>query len=310
MIPLFLAQSDSSVDSEDVEVVETNPWSLVIDSLKESAAGFLKHLPNIVAAVIIIFVTWALVKLIGLIVTKTTSRSRMRPSLRELIITLSKAAGWIFGVTVAAIVLFPGLDPAQALGAAGLASVAVGLAFKDIFENFFAGILLMWKFPFEPGDFIECGDVRGKVIETELRLTTVKSTTGELIIVPNAYLVQNPIDVLTSDSRRRMEITTGIGYGEDVASAVQVLHDALESCETVDMDRPRDILPKAFGSSSIDIDVLYWAESTPLAMRKSRAEVVTALKKALDDAGIEIPFPYRTLTFPETLKIEQTTTST
>lgn len=305
----FLAQAapdtSATADPSAAEQVTENPWSVVVTSLKESAAAFLDHLPNIVVAIVLVFATWGMVMLTGYIVRKVTAKSNMRSSLAELIGTLSRAAVWVFGLTIAAIVLFPGLNFAQALGAAGLASVAIGLAFKDIFENFFAGILLMWKFPFEPGDFIECGDVKGKVIETELRLTTIRCMTGELIIVPNAYLVQNPIDVLTSNDLRRVEITTGVGYAEDVATAVGVLEKALDQCSLVDTSKPRDVLAKGFGASSIDIDVLFWAKSAPLDMRKARAEVVIALKKALDDAGIEIPFPYRTLTFSEPLQIQQ-----
>jgi len=64
------------------------------------------------------------------------------------------------------------------------------------------------------------------------------------------------------------------------------------------------IFPRAFGPSSIDIEVAWWTDSTPLAVRRSRGEVITAIKAALDDAGIEIPFPYRTLTFKETLQVK------
>jgi small-conductance mechanosensitive channel len=85
----------------------------------------------------------------------------------------------------------------------------------------------LWKFPFEPGGFVECGEIRGKVISTELRLTTIRSTTGELIVVPNAFLVGNPLEVLTDRDLRRVEITTGVAYGEDVEEGIIALKSAL-----------------------------------------------------------------------------------
>jgi len=89
-----------------------------------------------------------------------------------------------------------------------------------------------------------------------------------------------------------------------VEEAIGVLKKALNNCELIDRSKPRDVLASNFGASSIDIDVLYWARSAPLDQRKSRSEVIIALKSALDEAGIEIPFPYRTMTFAEPLRIE------
>ncbi|MGJ8632555.1 MAG: mechanosensitive ion channel family protein [Luteolibacter sp.] len=295
---LFLAQTETEKDK-----AFTDPVGILMDSIKDITAGFIAQLPNIVVAIVIILLTWIIAKLFVKFGGKIISKFHWRTSLQELVIILGKAGIWILGFTIAAIILFPGLSPAKALGTAGLASVAIGFAFKDIFQNFFAGILLMWKFPFEPGDFIECQDVKGKVIETELRMTTIRSTSGELLVVPNSFLIENPIDVLTDQKLRRMEIATGVAYDEDVPAAVKVIEKALENCSSIDKDKPRDILVSGFGASSIDIDVLYWTKSTPLDMRKSRSEVIIAIKGALDEAGIEIPFPYRTMTFAEPLKI-------
>ncbi|MGJ8673791.1 mechanosensitive ion channel family protein [Rubritalea sp.] len=275
-----------------------------MESVNSIAADVIAHLPNIFAGIIVLIITWIVALVFKKVIPKVISRFHWRTSLEELFLTLGKVAIYILGFLVAAMVLFPGLTPAKLLGAAGLASVAVGLAFKDIFQNFFAGILLLWKFPFEPGDFIVCGDVRGRVVETELRLTTLRASSGELIIVPNAHLVGNPIDVLTDKDIRRVELMTGVAYSEDVAAAVKLIKETVSQCNTVDQAQPLDVLASNFGDSSIDISVLYWTGSSPMDFRKSKNEVITAIKEALDNAGIEIPFPYRTMTFSEPLKIE------
>ena len=179
----------------------------------------------------------------------------------------------------------------------------MGLAFKDIFENFFAGILLLWRFPFENGDFIECEGLLGKVEDVQLRMTLIRKTSGELIVVPNSFLFKHPVDVLTDRPKRRLTVLAGVAYGEDVAQSVAVIEKAVRGCQTVAGDWPVEIFPQGFGASSIDIEVTWWTDPTPLDFRKSRGEVVTAVKKALDEAGIEIPFPYRTLTFKEPLQV-------
>lgn len=286
------------------EILEKNPVKIVQNSLGDILEQTVAHLPNIATALVLLLATWALSYVLKKFGSKFLSKSHWRTSMKELVITLLNVAIWLGGLMFVAIVLFPGLTPSKALGAAGLVSVAVGLAFKDIFQNFFAGVILMWKFPFEPGDFIECGEIKGKVLDTQLRLTEIRSTTGELIVVPNAFLVGNPLEVLTEKDLRRMEITTGVAYGEDVAKSIEVIEKALESCAMIDSSKPRDVIAANFGASSIDIEVLYWAKSPPLEQRKSRSEVIIAVKKALDEAGIEIPFPYRTMTFAEPLKIQ------
>ena len=293
----------------EAQVLEKSPSTILTNSLSGILKDAIAHLPNLAAGAAILAVTWLVAFIYQKFFCKLTSRGNMRKSLEELLVTLGKVAVWLIGTMIAAMILFPGLTPSKALGAAGLASVAIGLAFKDIFQNFFAGILLLWKFPFEPGDFIEWGEVKGKVVDTHLRLTTIRQTNGELIVVPNAFLIGNPVNVLTSRDLRRIEVTTGVAYGEDVEESLGVIRKAVESCALVDKERDRKVLVAAFGASSIDIDILCWADSSPMGQREARSEIVTAVKRALDDAGIEIPFPYRTLTFKEPLHLQSGTTS-
>ncbi len=229
----------------------------------------------------------------------------MRESLKDLVLRFISMAIWTLGILFAAMILFPGLTPSKALGALGLVSIAVGLAFKDIFENFFAGILLLWRFPFEKGDFIECEGLEGRIEEIMIRMSMIRKTTGELVVLPNSFLFKNPVDVLTNKPHRRITVQVGIAYDEEVEPALAVIEEAVKSCETVLNDMPIQIWPVGFGASSIDIDMTWWAEPTPVDQRRSRGEVVTAVKSALDKAGIEIPYPYRTLTMKEPFEFKQ-----
>ncbi len=277
--------------------------STIQDTLLDIWSNFISHTPYLVGSIVVLIVTWGITKLVGKIGDRLFSKSKIRKSLQDLIIRLITIAIWIFGFLLAAMIVFPGLTPAKALGGLGLLSVAVGFAFKDIFENFFAGILLLWRYPFENGDFIECEGIEGRIIRTEIRMTLIRKTTGELIVVPNSFLFKNPVDVLTDLPKRRVTVMTGVAYSEDVAEAVEVIKKAVKNCKTVLKDEPIQIFSQAFGSSSIDIEVTWWTDPKPVDIRESRNEVVIAVKKALDDADIEIPFPYRTLTFNEPLEV-------
>ena len=265
--------------------------------------SFIEHTPFMIGGIIALILTWALAALLRTFGTRLLSGWNKRDSVKELILRLATIVVWVFGLLLTSIILFPGLTPAKALGGLGLVSIAVGLAFKDIFENFFAGILILWRFPFERGDFIECEGLVGKVERVLLRMSYIRETNGKLTVVPNSFLFKNPVTILTNQPSRRSTITTGVAYDVDVKNAVSVITRAIEQCETLTPDKPIQVFPCAFGSSSIDIEVAWWTESSPLGIRKSRAEVVVAIKEALDENGIEIPFPYRTLTFKEPLPV-------
>ncbi|GAB3676136.1 mechanosensitive ion channel family protein [Salinisphaera aquimarina] len=280
----------------------------ISDSLWVVWGEFIAHLPFIGLGLFILLLTWGVAWLSGYL-TRTLVGPRARASLHRLVDRLLSLAIWTVGLMLAAVVVFPGLSPAKALGGLGLLSVAVGFAFRDTFENFFAGMLMLWKYPFESGDFIECGDILGRVEQINIRMTTIRKTSGELLLVPNTVLFQNPTQVLTDRPIRRITIMTGVAYDEDLAAAIAVIEPVVANCETVVDGQPVQIFAQGFGDSSMDIEVTWWCDSTPLGTRRSRHEVVVAIKTALDAAGIEIPFPYRTLTFKEPLSLAGSATS-
>ncbi|WP_406827834.1 mechanosensitive ion channel family protein [Microbulbifer sp. ARAS458-1] len=295
--------------AETLELAKVAPSSFsdVIDTVSESLLniwqGFLGHIPFFAASVMMLLLTWLVATLTGKFARRFAKKTTQRPSLQDLLVRLVRIFIWVIGLLFTAMVLFPGLTPAKALGGLGLLSVAVGLAFKDIFENFFAGILILWRFPFEAGDVIQCENVSGRVEAVEVRNTTIRRTTGELVIVPNLFLFKNPCEILTDRSKRRFSIKVGVAYGVDLDAAVGVIEEAVRACDLVRDDDPVQVFPHEFADSGIEIEISWWAGSTPLEERKSRGQVVAAVKRALDAAGMEIPFPYRTLTFKEPLSL-------
>lgn len=255
------------------------------------------RLPMIVAGFVCVALTWVASRVAGAILKRVLAgRRRIRTSLKDLAIQLLSIGIWVTGLLLAAVITFPGMTPSRALTVLGLGSVAIGFAFKDIFENFFAGVLILWRYPFGRGDVIRCNDITGVVDEINIRNTVLRRMDGQLVVLPNATLFKNPVDVVTSKQVRRQTIICGIAYGEDVATARDVIANAVEQCKTVSGAAPIEIFATAFNSSSVDFEVTWWTGATPLEERQSRDEVITAVKQALDEADIEIPFPYRTLT--------------
>lgn len=288
-------QADSSLVTTDPPASVDEAVDTIVSSLLDMWQDFLLRLPLIAAALVVLLLTWVASRLISYLVNRSLRRAKLRRSLKDLARQVVVLSVWVIGLIIAAVVVFPGMTPAKVLTVLGLGSIAVGFAFKDIVENFFAGVLILWRFPFEPGDFIECGEIRGEVEKTTIRMTTIRQVDGQLVVLPNGQLFKTPVNVLTSQPRRRAMAICGVAYDTDLEHAQRVIRAAVEGCESVDAGRAVDVFTHQFNSSSIDLEVTWWAGSTPYQMRESRDEALRAIKRALDAEGISIPFPHRTL---------------
>lgn len=296
-----------------IEVKKTIDFSRTLDvvytSVKNLWDDFLMQSPLIIAGLLALMLTAVIAKVTQYVASAVTKRSRLRGSLQDLILQLLTIGVWVMGLLVSAVIMFPGMTPSKALTVLGVGSVAIGFAFKDIFENFFAGILILWKYPFDKGDFIACGDIRGRIEDITIRMSMIRQVDGQLVVVPNAALFKNPVDVLTDKKVRRTTVICGVAYDTDLNDARTVIQRAVEGCSSVDGDHDVEIFAQEFGDSSINFEVTWWTASTPLDIRKSRDEVVRAVKQALDDAEIEIPFPQRTLWLPEPIETKDSVES-
>lgn len=272
------------------------------DQLAGYSGAFWRALPQILAAVLVLLLVWLLVRAMQSLLPRLLSRAKVRSSLSEVGVMLATVTLWLLGTLVAITIAFPTITPGRALTALGIGGVAVGFAFKDIFENFLAGILLLIREPFSRTDFIECQGIEGQVEEITIRDTHVRQTDGQLVVAPNSIFFMNPVTIRTSRSLRRTTFICGVGYGEDVDHAREIITEAVRHVNSVRDDvRDVQIFAQEFGDSSINFEVTWWTGSRPVDIRASRDSVVAAVKRALDEAGIEIPYPYRTLTFKEPL---------
>jgi small-conductance mechanosensitive channel len=283
-------------------------WSTLPDPLRNQleayATGFWKVLPQLILSVVFLLFIWAIIKLVQWALPRTLRQARMRRSLVDVVMMLITVGMWLFAVLIAITIAFPTITPGRALTALGVGGVAIGFAFKDVFENFLAGILLLVREPFAIDDFIECEDIEGKVEEITIRDTHIRQTDGQLVVAPNAMFFKNPVTIRTAKDLRRTTITCGVAYGEDIDRAREVIAQAVRAVDEVHNDvSDVQIFAQEFADSAINFEVTWWTGSTPLDIRLSRDKVIASVKRALDDAGIEIPFPYRTLTFKEPLPL-------
>jgi len=289
-----MAQSDN---------LSFEPINILTTQLSQMGRGVIAMLPNIVIALAFLGFTWALAKFATRIAEKLSGGADMRPSLRELIDLTVRILIWAIGLLISATILLPDLTLGSIVAGLGIGTVAVGFAFKDVFENFMAGVLLMLREKMRIGDYIECEGVEGVVEQISLRETHIRRLSNELAVVPNSLLFKNAVEILTDEEQRRFELIIGVSYDTDLEKASSVIRKTVEGSDAIDKEKDVDVFATEFNSSSVDFRVRWWCGSKQRDMHESRDAMIRETKRALDTAGIEIPFPYRTHTFKEPVQI-------
>lgn len=269
----------------------------VMDIITDYANSALKVLPDLLTAVVVFVIFWFLAKAVRAVVSRIVRRTMDDQSLRSLFSSTAWIVVVLAGAFISAAIVFPGLDAGTLVSVLGLSSVAVGFAFKEIFQDFFSGVLILLRRPFRIGDQIVVGadGIDGHVEDIGFRHTTIKTYSNQLILVPNSRVFTNPITVRTALKRRRSAFFTGIAYDEDIEQGRKVIQQALDNCEHVHKEPSSGVYVSAHDASAITFEVLYWHDAPVMKERIAKDEVATKIKAALDEAGISIPFPQRTL---------------
>ncbi len=205
---------------------------------------------------------------------------------------MAKLAGWTVttvGVLLALAVTFPSVKPVDLLAGLGFFSVAVGFAFQDILENLLAGILLLFRQPFSGGDQIRIGEHEGTVERITIRETVITTFAGERILIPNADVYKSAVYIQTATPTRRTSFIVGVAYETDLDQARALAVEAVAEVEGVDRHGSVEALLVELASSTVDIEIRYWSASTQHESRLVLDRAIGAVKRAFDEAAIEMP---------------------
>ena len=269
--------------------------------------GFIAALPSLGIALVIVLVTMFVARYAVRIADAITGRTHLRKDLQQLIETLVKLLIWIIGLMLAAAVAVPGFTPAGMIAGLGIGALAIGFAFQDTFENFLAGVFVMLRDKMQIGDEIEVEDITGRIERITLRESYIRKTSGELFVVPNSMLFKSPVKILTDGDMRRDEIVVGTSYDADLDATEAAIRKAFDPpIEGIVQNRTVGVFAREFGGSSVDWLVQWWTDSTGQTDRRDvRTDVMKAIKRELDAAGIDIPYPVVTNMFAQPLLVDE-----
>jgi len=260
--------------------------------------GLIILLPNIVLALIVFAIFFFLGRAIKRTVRRVTRHHRQARNLGLVLGRLAQGIIVLIGLFVALSIVIPTFKAGDLVQLLGISGVAIGFAFRDILQNFLAGILILLTEPFRIDDQIVFKNFEGTVENIETRATTILTYDGRRIVIPNAELFTNSVTVNTAFDKRRTEYDVGIGYGDDIDRAKELMLEALYSVNEVLKDPAPDVLVLELAESTVKIRVRWWI-SPPRRIddMRSRDKVICAIKKKLVENGIDLPYPTRQILF-------------
>ncbi|NNG45411.1 mechanosensitive ion channel family protein [Pseudoalteromonas sp. NEC-BIFX-2020_002] len=258
----------------------------------------ISHIPNFIVAVLIAIIFSILARFLGSMVRKLLRRTLDSKQIADLMASIFKMVVLCVGLFVA--LDFIGLKGTvtSLLAGAGIVGLAIGFAFQDMTENLIAGIAMGVRKPFKTGDVIKTDDVFGTVKSINLRNTLIENFYGQLNLVPNKILFRNVLRNYSTLGVRRIEVPVGISYGDDPELAAEVIVKKINEFDFVIKQEETAVYAEGFGDSSVNLLVWFWIKYPGEAdFMTVRHKAIVAVKQALSDADISIPFPIRTLDF-------------
>lgn len=274
----------------DAKVLETNaPVSQVTEPtvVEKMIEALSLYGMKIIAAVLIIAVGLWISKIIKSCFLKTLQKKKVDPTLVGFFASMLHG-GLVIFVFISAISKL-GVQTASFVAVIGAAGLAVGLALQGSLSNFAAGILLILFKPFKVGHFVKAGGEAGVIVEVGIFTTELKTPDNVQIIIPNSTIMGSAITNVSAHPTRRIDMTLGVGYDDDLNKAKQIIEDLLAADERVLKDPVATIAVAKLGDSSVEFVIRPWVNSADYWPVKF--DFTKAVKVKFDSEGISIPYP-------------------
>ena len=274
---------DLSLDLED----RTRGAANRVSQRLESWVGYLPVIP-IAITVLLIFalVSWMVGKL-----RWPFSRFSRNPFLQDILRKLTQSAVLLMGVLLALEILDAMALVGGVLGAAGVAGIAIGFAFKDLIENYIASILLSLRQPFRPQDHVVIDGHEGLVTALNARSTVLTTFDGNVVRIPNAVVFKTTLINYTSDKRRRFSFTAGVGYDVNLPQAIEIgVQTLLDTPGVMREPKPLAIVTN-LGDSSITVQLFGWVDQSQANFSSVRSNAMQNVKAQYDKFNIDMPEP-------------------
>ncbi len=255
-------------------------------------------LPNLAVAILIVIAFVLIAKFVRRFTVKGLRRFSDNQAITTLLSNIVYMAVVVVGIFVALGVLQLDKTVTSLLAGVGVVGLALGFAFQTTAANFISGVFMAARHPIHVGDIVDTTDYFGVVDTIDMRFTKILTPDGQMVIIPNKTILENPLVNYSLTGRRRVNLKCGISYGENLPKVKEVAMQAIEKNVEYNQEKDLEFMFTGFGDSSINFVVRFWIDKVGQKdYLVAAGEAVMALKKAFDENDIVIPFPIRTLDF-------------
>lgn len=278
------------VDEIQVEKSMTRRLAASWEKAEGQLRGAIGYLPLFAVALAIVAAGWALARLLRdatFLYRFVSERVLLQNLLRQTVF----AAVLVGGVVLALRFLDAGALLGTALGAAGVVGLALGFAFRNIVENYLAGILLAIRQPFRVRDAVDIDGAAGTVLRMTTSETTLLDADGNHLRLPNAMVFNGKVLNYTRNPLRRFTVAVGVGTDVDLAHAQQLGVQTLQRMKGVVDDPDPSARIAALGDSTVQLELYGWVDQRETSYLKAASEALRLVKVAFDQAGIAMPAP-------------------
>ena len=273
-------------------------YSPILGKIQAMANGFLALLPNVALAIVVFLIFFLVAKGIRTTVRRLTQRQRRTRNVGLVLGRLAQGATVLVGLFVALSIIIPSLEAGDLIQLLGISGVAIGFAFRDILQNFLAGILILLTEPFQIDDQIIFKEFEGTVEHIETRATTIRTYDGRRIVIPNSELFTNSVLVNTAFENRRLQYDIRIGYGDDIETAKDLILEAVHDTDGVLPHPAPDVIVVDLADSTVNLRARWWVQPPRRAdVLDLQDQVLINIKNKLTANGVDMPFPTQQILF-------------
>ncbi|GAB1150874.1 MAG: mechanosensitive ion channel family protein [Shewanella algae] len=292
---LFAISGDITQDVLNIDIVSSLAGQWFDIAKAQLIEGGPDILFKIFIFLFILLLTVLLAKLTKRIVAKAVSNSKLKFSklLQDFFTSLSGKIIFTLGLLIALSQL--GFELGPLLAGFGIAGVIIGFALQDTLSNFASGMMILIYRPFDVGDLIHAAGVTGRVSHMSLVSTTIKTLDNQRLIIPNNKIWGDTINNITAEHHRRVDMTFGISYSDNIEQAEAVLEQLVQEHPKVLKHPEPTVKLHLLGESSVDFVVRPWVR--PEDYWEVYWDITRAVKMRFDEEGISIPFPQRDVHF-------------
>ncbi|MBC3758939.1 mechanosensitive ion channel family protein [Hyunsoonleella sp. SJ7] len=278
----------------------------LIDKLQGWVSAIIENIPNLILAVVVMVTSYFVARYTRTLILKLVEKRVPQQSIAKIIAKISAVVVVVAGLFLALGIMNLSKMLTSLLAGAGVAGLAIGLALQGTLSNTFAGVVISFRKRIQLGNWVETNGYSGEVIDVNLKEFVLKEADNNIVVIPNKMILENPLKNYSLTTRMRVFLECGVGYESDLEEVERLTKEVIANTfNQVESTDDVEFYYTEFGDSSINYLCRFWIDAESMLEKlKAKTKAIIEIKKAYDKAGINIPFPIRTLEFNNKLSFD------